>query len=333
VTEFVDGDDRARRDRLARLLNVVSILQAHAGDGVSPIEIAKRTGTSKRTAYRDIDAIGSELHLPVWGENGRFGMEGTAFLPPLRLTLSEAMAVFLSARLVTRFMDKHDPHLASAFTKLKEALPPNLGAQVERTVQELTSRPLDDKANRHTADLTRAWAEQRVVQFTYSPAAYNGAEPAPRLARVRPYLLEPSLQTHALYLIGWDEERNAMRTFKVDRISDLSILPQTFDAPEEDVVSELRLAWDIISDQVATEVVLRFADRVADRVLEATWHPSQKVSRAADGTLEWRATVGGIIEIRLWILSWGDDVEVLAPEVLREDVAATHRRAAARYKG
>ena len=50
-----------------------------------------------------------------------------------------------------------------------------------------------------------------------------------------------------------------------------------------------------------------------------------------DGSLRWRATVAGSIEIRLWILSWGDDVEVLAPAALRDDVADTHRRALARY--
>jgi predicted DNA-binding transcriptional regulator YafY len=41
--------------------------------------------------------------------------------------------------------------------------------------------------------------------------------------------------------------------------------------------------------------------------------------------------VSGTVEIRLWILSWGDDVEVLAPAALRDDVAATHARAAGRY--
>ena len=50
-----------------------------------------------------------------------------------------------------------------------------------------------------------------------------------------------------------------------------------------------------------------------------------------DGSLEWRATVAGTVEIRLWILSWGDDVEVIAPASLRADVAASHARAAARY--
>ena len=56
-----------------------------------------------------------------------------------------------------------------------------------------------------------------------------------------------------------------------------------------------------------------------------------EVEEAADGSLVWRARVAGTIEIRLWILSWGDTVEVLAPASLREDVAATHARAAAGY--
>jgi proteasome accessory factor B len=41
--------------------------------------------------------------------------------------------------------------------------------------------------------------------------------------------------------------------------------------------------------------------------------------------------VSGTIEIRLWILSWGDDVEVLAPAALRRDVADTLGRALGRY--
>jgi predicted DNA-binding transcriptional regulator YafY len=92
-------------------------------------------------------------------------------------------------------------------------------------------------------------------------------------------------------------------------------------------------AWDIIADQDPVEVVLRFSPAVAARVREARWHPTETVAEEADGSLAWQATVAGTIEIRLWILSWGDDVEVLAPAPLREDVAATHARAARRYGG
>jgi proteasome accessory factor B len=112
----------------------------------------------------------------------------------------------------------------------------------------------------------------------------------------------------------------------------VALTPRTFELPEGDgVEGALRRAWDIIADQPATEVVLRFAPSVAARVQEATWHPTQRVVVEEDGSLTWRATVAGTIEIRLWILSWGDEVEVLEPESLRIDVASTHHRAALQY--
>jgi proteasome accessory factor B len=328
------GGDRAeaKRDRLARLLSVLGVLQGSGEAGIRPDEIARRTGMSKRTVYRDLRALESELRLPVWSEGGRWGVQPGAFLPPLRLTLPEAMAIFLSARLVTRYADKYEPHLASAFQKLEEGLPDALREHVERTLDDLSRRRVDEAFNRHVEDLTRAWADRRVVRFRYAPARYDGTEREPRWAEVRPYLLEPSLATHALYLIGHDETRDALRTFKVERILDLSLTLRTFDAPDAGVLAAtLRRAWDIIADQPETQVVLRFDPSVGARVREATWHPSQEVRETEDGSLEWRARVSGTIEIRLWILSWGDEVEVLEPIELRADVARTLARAIARY--
>jgi len=332
---MTDDDDRgryaAKRDRLARLTRLVSILQAHP-EGIRTADIAGRVGMSVRTVYRDLTALQEELRLPVWGEDGVWGIDDEkAFLPPLKLTQQEAMAVVLSARLMVRYADKYDPDLAAAFEKLERGLPSPLAEHVERTLDGLSKAPRDDRFSAHVRLLTKAWAERRVVEIDYAPAHYEGGA-APRRALVRPYLLEPSLQTHALYLIGFDEARDAIRTFKIERIRTAALTPRTFEPPDPaDTTSALRAAWDIIADQPPVEIVLRFVPAVASRVLEATWHPTQTVAPEADGSLVWRATVSGTIEIRLWILSWGDDVEVVAPAALREDVAGTHRRALARY--
>jgi predicted DNA-binding transcriptional regulator YafY len=132
--------------------------------------------------------------------------------------------------------------------------------------------------------------------------------------------------------VGFDETRDAIRTFKIERIRDVSVTPDSFEAPAAGLVESMfDRAWDIIADQDPVEVVIRFSPSVAARVQEARWHPSQRVAIESDGSLVWRATVAGTIEIRLWVLSWGDDAEVVAPQSLRDDVAATHRRAAERY--
>lgn len=329
-----DRDDReergsAKRDRLARMTRILALLNAHP-DGMKPSEMARRVDSSVRTVYRDLRSIEGELGMPLWSEGGRWGVEADAFLPPLKLTRSEAMAVVLSARLMVRYADKYDPDLASAFEKLAGVLPAALREHVDRTLDDLSRRPTDETFSRHVRLLTQAWAERRVVSLDYAPAPY-APEAAPRTARVRPYLIEPSLQTHALYLIGWDETRDAMRTFKVERIRDVSLTPDSFPAAGAEVDGMFERAWDIIADQEPVAVELRFAARVASRVREARWHPTERVAEEADGSLTWRATVAGPIEIRLWILSWGDDVEVLAPAALRDDVAATHARAARQY--
>jgi predicted DNA-binding transcriptional regulator YafY len=319
----------SKRDRLARMTRILALLNAHP-DGMKPAEIARRVDSSVRTVYRDLRSIEGELSMPLWSDGGRWGVDADAFLPPLKLTRSEAMAVVLSARLMVRYADKYDPDLASAFEKLAAVLPAALRSHVDRTLDDLSRRSTDDTFNRHVRLLTQAWAERRVVSLEYAPAPY-GPESAPRVARVRPYLIEPSLQTHALYLIGWDETRNGMRTFKIERIRDVALTPDGFDPPDAEIDGMFERAWDIIADQEPVDVVLRFAAKVASRVREARWHPSETVAEEADGSLTWRATVAGPIEIRLWILSWGDDVEVVAPEALRADVAATHARAAERY--
>jgi proteasome accessory factor B len=329
VMDLDEERGSAKRDRLARMTRILGLLNAHP-DGMKPGEIARRVDSSVRTVYRDLRSIEGELGMPLWSESGRWGVEADAFLPPLKLTRSEAMAVVLSARLMVRYADKYDPDLASSFEKLGAVLPPALREHVDRTLDALSRRPTDDSFNRHVRLLTQAWAERRVVALEYAPAPY-APEAAPRSARVRPYLIEPSLQTHALYLIGWDETRNGMRTFKIERIRDVSLTPDGFDAPGAELDGMFERAWDIIADQDPVDVVLRFSAAVASRVREARWHPTEAVSEEADGSLLWRATVAGPIEIRLWILSWGDDVEVLEPPALREDVAGRLVRAAALY--
>jgi predicted DNA-binding transcriptional regulator YafY len=319
----------SKRDRLARMTRIIGLLNAHP-DGMKPAEIGRRVDSSVRTVYRDLKSIEGELGMPLWSEGGRWGVEADAFLPPLKLTRSEAMAVVLSARLMVRYADKYDPDLASAFEKLAAVLPAALREHVDRTLDDLSRRPTDDAFGRHVRLLTQAWAERRVVTLDYAPAPY-APEAAPRSARVRPYLIEPSLQTHALYLIGWDETRDAMRTFKIERIRDVSLTPDSFEPAGGELDGMFERAWDIIADQEPIEVELRFAASVSSRVREAHWHPTERVEEEADGSLTWRATVAGPIEIRLWILSWGDNVEVIGPADLRADVAGTHARAAVRY--
>jgi predicted DNA-binding transcriptional regulator YafY len=329
-----DERDRltAKRDRTARFYRVVRFLEGRGDRGATPEEIAAAVGMSKRTAYRDLKAIEEELDLPIWSEEGRFGLAEGALLPAFSLTRDEAMAVFLSARLMARYAHEYDPDLGAAFQKLAEGLPPVLARHIVDTADALSQmRPAEPGRRSIIRKLTGAWAERRVVELDYRSGMYD-ARKRSRTARVRPYLIEPSLTTRALYLIGFDETVGAVRTFKIDRITSVAVTPERFEPPSEGAIEQsLTSAWDIISDQAPAEVRLRFSSAVADRVQETRWHPSEVVQAEPDGSLAWQATVAGIVEIRSWILGWGADVEVLGPAELRAEVGTILAAAAGRY--
>jgi proteasome accessory factor B len=331
----IDERDRlsAKRDRTARFYRVVRFLEGRGDRGAAPEEIAAAVGMSKRTVYRDLKAIEDELLLPIWSEEGRFGLADSGLLPALSLTREEAMAVFLSARLMARYADEYDPDLGAAFQKLAEGLPPVLARHIVDSGDLLSRlRPADPGRRSIMRSLTGAWADRRVVELRYRSGTYDATK-GTRRARVRPFLIEPSLTTRALYLIGFDETRAAVRTFKIDRIESVTPTTDRFEPPSEEAIEgSLGAAWDIISDQPASQIRLRFSPAVAGRVQETRWHPTEVVEPAEDGSLVWQAVVSGTVEIRSWILGWGADVEVLAPAELRAEIGTILAAAAARYR-
>ncbi|HEX5578232.1 MAG TPA: transcriptional regulator [Candidatus Limnocylindria bacterium] len=333
-----NGDGREdrwsrKRDRLARLLSVASILYTRGSgeNGVAVTEIAELTGMTTRTVYRDIKALEDELEIPIFSAGrGRYGIEKKSFLPPLPLTLAEAIVLFLATRLIARWSDEYDQAVVSAFTKLADLLPQPIARHVAATMLTVRRANPNEPFTRNFAHVAQAWADGRVVEFEYAPSDGEA-----RRARVRPYFLEPDAGSHNVYLIGFDETVQAMRTYKVERIRTSTVTADRYEIPEDfDPDAWLAHSWGIWSaESGVTEVVLRFDPEAAQRVRESVWHRSQQLSELKDGRLELSVKVAGIVEIRPWILSWGDAVEVVAPPELREAVARMVQRAAGRYVG
>ena len=206
-----------------------------------------------------------------------------------------------------------------------------LSEHLRATVDAYSTTPRNERFTRVLRVLTQGWAGRRVVEIEYGPGVYDPGK-RPRRARVRPYAIEPSGLTRALYLIGYDEDRRAPRTFKIERIQSASLTPEVFEGSSVTIARDLLSAWDVISDEPLVRVVLRFAPDVAARAAETRWHPSQEVEPGPDGSLVWQARISGLREVRSWILGWGAGVEVLEPAELRDWVRTEHEGAAARYR-
>ena len=181
--------------------------------------------------------------------------------------------------------------------------------------------------------LTEAWAERRQVRLWQRAAETHPA----RVRLFEPYFLEPVGVGYALYVIGFDHLRQAIRTFKVERLQHVEVTGEHFEVPEDfDPYHYLHSAWGINrgKDGEQIEVRLRFPPgRVTERVKESEWHISQRIKDLPDGGSILSVRVGATLEMKPWIRQWGADCEVLSPPELRAEIAAEMRKAAEVYEG
>jgi predicted DNA-binding transcriptional regulator YafY len=319
------GRDFVKRDRTARLVRVAHLLFQHPR-GLTAADIAEHIGMNVRTAYRDLGALDAEVGVKVWQDGNRYGAEAASFLPPLKLSLYEAVTLFLSARLMQRFQDHRDPHVVSAIDKLANILPIPIAQHVHASVAWLNELPPDDTRARIFDLIATGWAEGRKVKIRY-PHERRLSERS-----IAPYFLEPNPGGHSRYVIGHDSVSNQVRTFRIERIEHAELTNDHFDVPPEfSVADRLRHAWGI-SDEDTVHVRLRFHDRAAaERVVQTNWHPSQHLELEPDGSLLMTLDVGGLLEITPWLLGWGSAVEVLDPPELRHSLSTTAAEMAGRY--
>jgi predicted DNA-binding transcriptional regulator YafY len=148
---------------------------------------------------------------------------------------------------------------------------------------------------------------------------------------VTPYALEPT--AGGIYIICQDEGAGELRTFKLARLESAQLLEEPYSIPPDfDPEAHLAGSWGIMSGEGVSEVILRFSAAARPFVEERRWHPSQNIESTPDGGCLLQVQVSEPLEMQPWIRSWGAQVEVIAPEWLRERIAEDLQQAAEKYR-
>jgi proteasome accessory factor B len=317
--------------RAERLRRVEEILYNAPPIGLTMIEIARQCGVNRSTVWKDIRALEAD-GVPTWEVDGRYGILRERYVTSVRLNLHEATALFLAARLLTRYADSHHPHVARGIEKLAAAMPKDLiqGHMLKAADVVRSRRGLPD-LTRILERLTEAWAERKRVRLWQKDSDHSPARP--RL--FDPYFIEPSGVGYSLYVIGFDHLRQDWRTFHIGRLEQVEITEERFEARTDfDLYSLLSRAWGINwgAGNELHEVRLQFPPgRITARVKASEWHMSQHIEDLPDGGCVLAVKIGDYIEMKPFIRQWGKDVMVLAPEALRREIAEEMRDAARLY--
>ncbi len=124
------------------------------------------------------------------------------------------------------------------------------------------------------------------------------------------------------YLVGWDTDRSAVRTFRIDRIdgSPQVGVPESGRLPEGVVLAQgPDDPWRPADDEEEDAVVLVVDPVEAPRVV-AEVGDAAVVERRPDGSVLLRLGVTSAEAMRSWVLGLLDHAEVVAPPAVRADL-------------
>lgn len=209
-----------------RLLELLELLQGHPG--LAGPELAARLEVDDRTLRRDVERL-QDLGIPVVAKRGRYGgyrlLPGYR-LPPLMLTDDEAVALVMGLSASRHLgLRTTTPAIDSVLAKLRRVLPTLLCEQVAALEQTLeftwiTRQPAAPDTQ-VLLRLGQAATQHRAVQIDYR--SWRGENTT---REVEPYALV--FHQGRWYLNGHDDRRNAVRVFRLDRISRLRLLDRRF---------------------------------------------------------------------------------------------------------
>jgi len=319
-----------RVSRIYRLLRLITLLQS--GRGYTVQELLAELEVSRRTVFRDLKML-EMAGVPYYHDRQRGGyfLNGEFFLPPVNLTLEEALAVVLGAARPGGGEMPLSEQAARAALKLESALPGPIRRHVGSVMDRLHVRSAPTARHEGLDALFRqlvdAVVRRRICRMVYISFLER------RQIDIEVHPLRLAFIHRAWYLLAHSVEHGEVRTFKLSRIRRLRMLRETFTPPADaDPADRFGQAWNMIPEGRVYEVQLHFAPKVAGNVAEVQWHPSQRVTWHDDGAIDFRVTVDGLGEITWWILGYGDQVTVVRPRALRRRVARVAENMLATYR-
>ncbi|WP_414660370.1 helix-turn-helix transcriptional regulator [Horticoccus sp. 23ND18S-11] len=322
---------QSSRPPIERMLRIHDELRRGAFTNCT--KLARTLEVSRKTIVRDIAFMRDRLELPIEFQPQlnayRYTHPVSAF-PTVQVSEGELLALLVARKALEQYRGTpFHRQLETSFDKLTGALKDRISFSPADELQSVSFKNVGlGKADMAIFNaLSAATLRQHDIEFDYrKPGETKAAR-----RRVQPYHL--AHRENLWYLVGFDSERNALRTFALPRITNPSVLKTKFVRPADFSPEKFFAnALGVLGGERDHRVVIRFAASVADRIREREWHESQDLRDLPDGGLELRLRLGALAEIERWVLTWGADAEVLQPRELREHMRTTAAALLKRYR-
>jgi predicted DNA-binding transcriptional regulator YafY len=295
-------------NRIDRLLALILYLQSRRT--CTAEAMADHFGLSVRTIYRDIAALG-EAGVPILAEAGiGYSLMKGYLLPPVNFSEQEAYAlstgVMLAQRMTTH---SYNEKMQSALDKIKAVLPNEAKHRLELLAKGMATPQTDHPLQADLSVLQQAIARQQLLSFDYQNANQTQSSREVEAAGLVFYL-------GRWHLIAWCRLRQDYRDFRTDRIQNLQLHSEQFQA-RSDFNAKDFLQSGTPPAQLTAQIL--FAHTAADRARREWWQGITDELQNAEGVVM-TLNCSDWTSLACWLLSLGTAAKVLAPDELKQEM-------------
>jgi predicted DNA-binding transcriptional regulator YafY len=308
----------------SRILAMLELLQDRPG--MSGPDLAEALGVTTRTIRRYVATL-QDMGIPVEPTAGRIGgywLRPGYRMPPLMFSAEEAIGLAV-ALLTTRVSNDSElpAPVASALAKIERSMPQDLTARI-RTIRDgfqMTGNPWPQIDTFPQPEIL-AMLIQASLGHQRCWIRYGSSEGNQTSRDIDPY----GVLFHGgrWYVHGWCHLRKDSRTFRIDRIRRMDIMPASFDPPE---------AFDI-EDAVLRSIAMTRTGGEYELIVEAPLAETREFLMPPIAILESigpaRTRAYGTTDNPYWLASrigaMPFDVKVVGPEVLKAAMRKTGER-------
>lgn len=268
---------------------------------VTANELAEKYEVSIRTIYRDIDVL-SSAGIPIYATQGKGGgieIADDFVLKKSFLSENEQEQILIALKGLELTNKEYENELLTKLIALFKAKNTNW-IEVDFTNWQ-RSKSYDELFK----DIKSAIINKNIVRFIYFSS--NKKETSRKVKPIR------------LLFKGWDWyvyafclSRNDFRYFKLSRIKEFKILPNTFEDNFDSIVLKKEIEYE-----ETVFVKVKFDRKMAFRVYDEV---SSAIEEDKDGNLYATVELPNDYNLYNYIFSYGDAAEVLEPKEIRDKI-------------
>lgn len=293
------------------------------GRGYSDQELADHFEVGREAIFKRRQKLESRYPFKET-ERGKYRIDTTKLVSAITFKPVETLVLYTFLRRSGRSTPFPKSYVKEALSKLAPALYKPMTEKLGQAAAKTLAHPNDAAREAILDKILVAWTEKRAIRIKYQALERQGD---PIWHTVSPYLIEPSPWSDSVYLIGYSTTNHSIVPLSLERIAKAMETSEPFQEcdpqTEQQILKNTWGIWD--SHKSPQRVRLKFSGyRAVRRLRESVWNLEEVVEGPDDySSAIWQADIAEPQEMLPWIRGWGADVEVLAPEGLREELATT----------